>query len=135
MRKSDGAFANVEGPACGRVVDPREEAGDPAAKHLGAVLRSMTEMRRARLCFDPSGGERIDTEGWTRVLTLGGATLHDVAISREVYSFEQRLSVALMYLVSRFARRLMHGLDRRLPKAICLDEEWAITSTPEGAKL
>jgi AAA domain-containing protein len=29
----------------------------------------------------------------------------------------------------------MHGLDRRLPKAIFLDEAWAITSTPEGAKL
>jgi hypothetical protein len=29
----------------------------------------------------------------------------------------------------------MHGIDRRLPKAIFLDEAWAITSTPEGAKL
>jgi len=28
----------------------------------------------------------------------------------------------------------MHGLDRRAPKAIFLDEAWAITSTPEGAK-
>src|ERR1019366_6025272 len=26
-------------------------------------------------------------------------------------------------------------MDRRLPKAICLDEAWAITSTPQGAKL
>jgi hypothetical protein len=40
-----------------------------------------------------------------------------------------------MYLVSQFARRLMHGLDRHLPKAIFLDEAWAITQTPEGAKL
>ncbi|GAA3408089.1 hypothetical protein GCM10018952_03970 [Streptosporangium vulgare] len=29
----------------------------------------------------------------------------------------------------------MNGLDRRTPKAIFLDEAWAITSTPEGAKL
>ena len=43
--------------------------------------------------------------------------------------------VALLYLVSQFARRLMNGLDRRLPKAIFLDEAWAVTSTPEGAKL
>nr|BFE83505.1 hypothetical protein GCM10020093_061060 [Planobispora longispora] len=43
--------------------------------------------------------------------------------------------MALLYLVAQFARGLMNGLDRRTPKAIFLDEAWAITSTPEGAKL
>jgi len=37
--------------------------------------------------------------------------------------------------VSQFARRLLNGMDRSLPKAIILDEAWAITSTPQGAKL
>lgn len=135
MIQAVGAVANAERPSLGRVVDHLERSEDPASKNLGAVLRSMSEMRLARLCFDPSGGERIDTAGWTTVFTLGGLTLPDVTIGREDYSYEQRLSVALMYLVSQFARRLMHGLDRRLPKAIFLDEAWAITSTPEGAKL
>jgi hypothetical protein len=135
MIQAVGAVANAERPSLGRVVDHLEASQDPASKNLGAVLRSMSEMKLARLCFDPSGGERIDTRGWTTVFTLGGLTLPDVTISREDYSYEQRLSVALMYLVSQFARRLMHGLDRRLPKAIFLDEAWAITSTPEGAKL
>ncbi|WP_141578201.1 ATP-binding protein [Actinomadura sp. WMMA1423] len=135
MIQAVGAVANGERPSLGRVVDYLEGADDPASKNLGAVLRSMSEMRLARLCFDPSGGERIDSAGWTTVFTLGGLTLPDVTIPREDYSYEQRLSVALMYLVSQFARRLMHGLDRRLPKAIFLDEAWAITSTPEGAKL
>ncbi|TNY35133.1 ATP-binding protein [Thermomonospora catenispora] len=135
MIQAVGAVANGERPSLGKVVDYLEAAPDPASKNLGAVLRSMSEMRLARLCFDPSGGERIDTEGWTTVFTLSGLTLPDATISRDDYSYEQRLSVALMYLVSQFARRLMHGLDRRLPKAIFLDEAWAITSTPEGAKL
>ncbi len=43
--------------------------------------------------------------------------------------------MALLYLVSQFARRLLNGMDRSLPKAIILDEAWAITSTPQGAKL
>ena len=43
--------------------------------------------------------------------------------------------MALLYLVSQFARKLLNGIDRKLPKAIFLDEAWAITSTPEGAKL
>ncbi len=135
MIQAVGAVANGERPSLGKVVDHLEAAEDPASRNLGAVLRSMSDMRLASLCFDPYGGERIDTEGWTTVFTLGGLTLPDVAINREDYSYEQRLSVALMYLVSQFARRLMHGLDRRLPKAIFLDEAWAITSTPEGAKL
>jgi hypothetical protein len=135
MIQAVGHIANAPQPCLGKVVDHLEAATDPASKNLGAVLRSMSEMRLARLCFDPSGGERIDTAGWTTVFTLGGLSLPDSAISREDYSYEQRLSVALMYLVSQFARRLMHGLDRRAPKAIFLDEAWAITSTPEGAKL
>ncbi|MEV4893343.1 ATP-binding protein [Nonomuraea sp. NPDC055795] len=135
MIQAVAAVSNAPDPSLGKVVDYLEQSDDAASKNLGAVLRSMSEMHLARLCFDPSGGEQIDTEGWTTVFTLGGLTLPDVATGRDDYSYEQRLSVALLYLVSQFARRLMNSLDRRAPKAIFLDEAWAITSTPEGAKL
>jgi hypothetical protein len=135
MIQAVGAVAMSQQPSLGQVVTHLEESADPASANLGAVLRSMSEMRLARLCFAPSGGERIDAAGWTTVFTLGGLTLPDTAIGRDDYSYEQRLSVALLYLVSQFARRLLNGMDRRLPKAIFLDEAWAITSTPQGAKL
>ncbi|MEO3872602.1 ATP-binding protein [Nonomuraea sp. B12E4] len=135
MIQAVAAVSNAPDPSLGKVVDFLERADDPASKNLGAVLRSMSEMHLARLCFDPSGGDQVDTEGWTTVFTLGGLTLPDVTTARDDYSYEQRLSVALLYLVSQFARRLMNSLDRRAPKAIFLDEAWAITSTPEGAKL
>lgn len=135
MIQAVAAVSNAPDPSLGKVVDHLERTEDAASKNLGAVLRSMSEMHLARLCFDPSGGDQIDSEGWTTVFTLGGLTLPDVATTRDDYSYEQRLSVALLYLVSQFARRLMNGLDRRAPKAIFLDEAWAITSTPEGAKL
>ncbi|HXZ65430.1 MAG TPA: ATP-binding protein [Streptosporangiaceae bacterium] len=135
MVQAVAAVAAGEHPSLGKVVSHLEQAADPASVNLGALLRSMSEMRLARLCFAPSGGERIDAAGWTTVFTLGGLTLPDTAIGRDDYSYEQRLSVALLYLVSQFARRLLNGMDRRLPKAIFLDEAWAITSTPQGAKL
>lgn len=135
MIQAVAAVSNAPDPSLGKVVDHLEQTEDAASKNLGAVLRSMSEMHLATLCFDPSGGDQIDSEGWTTVFTLGGLTLPDVATTRDDYSYEQRLSVALLYLVSQFARRLMNGLDRRAPKAIFLDEAWAITSTPEGAKL
>ena len=135
MIQAVASVASRERPSLGKVIRHLEESSDPASKNLGAVLRSMSEMRLARLCFAPSGGQQIDTAGWTTVFTLAGLTLPDTAAGREDYSYEQRLSVALLYLVSQFARRLLNGIDRRLPKAIFLDEAWAITATPQGAKL
>jgi hypothetical protein len=135
MIQAVGAVANRDRPSLGKVVRHLEASPDPASKNLGAVLHSMSEMRLARLCFAPTGGQRVEAAGWTTVFTLAGLTLPDAAVRREDFSYEQRLSVALLYLVSQFARRLLNGMDRRLPKAIFLDEAWAITSTPEGAKL
>jgi RecA/RadA recombinase len=135
MIQAVASVASRERPSLGKVIRHLEESADPASRNLGAVLRSMSEMRLARLCFAPSGGQQIDTAGWTTVFTLAGLTLPDTAAGREDYSYEQRLSVALLYLVSQFARRLLNGIDRRLPKAIFLDEAWAITATPQGAKL
>ncbi|MDA0567288.1 ATP-binding protein [Streptomonospora sp. S1-112] len=135
MIQAVAAVANQPRPSLAKVVAYLEDSDDAASRNLGAVLRSMSEMRLAGLCFDPQGQTQIDTEGWTTVFTLGGLTLPDSTIQRDDYSYEQRLSVALLYLVSQFARRLMNGIDRHLPKAIFLDEAWAVTSTPEGAKL
>jgi hypothetical protein len=135
MIQAVGAVAAGQQPSLGKVVTHLEGSQDPASVNLGAVLRSMSEMRLARLCFAPSGGQRIDAAGWTTVFTLAGLTLPDIAVKRDDFSYEQRLSVALLYLVSQFARRLLNGMERRLPKAIFLDEAWAVTSTPQGAKL
>jgi hypothetical protein len=135
MIQAVGAVAGTDRPSLGKVIAYLEEADDPAWKNTGAVMRAVSEMRLARLCFAPSVGEQIDAEGWTTVFTLAGLTLPDTNTSRDDYSYEQRLSVALLYLVSQFARKLLNGIDRTLPKAIFLDEAWAITSTPEGAKL
>jgi AAA-like domain len=135
MIQAVAAVAAGEQPSLGKVVSHLEQADDPASVNLGALLRSMSEMRLARLCFAPSGGARIDAAGWTTVFTLAGLTLPDTVTDRDDYSYEQRLSVVLLYLVSQFARRLLNGMERRLPKAIFLDEAWAITSTPQGAKL
>ncbi len=135
MIQAVGAVAGTERPSLSKVIQHLEAAEDPAWKNTGAVMRSISEMRLARLCFAPSVGQQIDAEGWTTVFTLGGLTLPDTTTDRDDYSYEQRLSVALLYLVSQFARKLLNGIDRAKPKAIFLDEAWAITSTPEGAKL
>jgi hypothetical protein len=135
MIQAVGAVAGAERPSLGKVIRHLEQSDDPAWKNTGAVMRSISEMRLARLCFAPSVGQQIDAEGWITVFTLAGLTLPDSNTNRDDYSYEQRLSVALLYLVSQFARKLLNGIDKTMPKAIFLDEAWAITSTPQGAKL
>ena len=132
--------------AVGAVAGTRTAQPGQGRQAPGAGRRSGLEEHRRGHAVDlgdapgpavlrPLGGQQIDAEGWTTVFTLAGLTLPDTTTSRDDYSYEQRLSVALLYLVSQFARKLLNGIDRAAPKAIFLDEAWAITSTPEGAKL
>src|SRR6202789_313377 len=100
MIQAVSAVAAGDQPSLGKVVAHLEASPDPASVNLGAVLRSMSEMRLAKLCFAPSGRQGIDAAGWNTVFTLGGLTLPDVAVNRDDFSYEQRLSVALLYLVS-----------------------------------
>ena len=75
-------------------------------EHRCGVMRSISEMRLARLCFAPSVGQQIDAEGWTTVFTLGGLTLPDTTTDRDDYSYEQRLL--------GFGICLRHNHDRSL---------------------
>ena len=122
-------------PSLGKVVRILEESDDPPWKNLGAVLRSISEMRLARLVFAPSGGVEINaTEGIT-VFAGAGLALPDATAERDDCSYEQRLSVAVMCLVAQKACRLLASMPQQPPAVVFLDEAWAITSTPEGAKL
>src|SRR5260370_17337323 len=70
MIQAVGAVADRDRPSLGKVVRHLEQSADPASKNLGAVLRSMSEMRLARLCFAPAGGQRIPPAAWTTVFPL-----------------------------------------------------------------
>src|SRR6201999_1286124 len=69
MIQAVGAVAGTERPSLGKVIQYLEQAEDPAWKNLGAVMRSVSEMRLAKLCFAPSVDEQIDPGGWTTVFT------------------------------------------------------------------
>lgn len=128
--------SNSPDPSLTKVVDlllqNTESAG---ARNLGAVLRTIRELPFARLCFSPTGGSRLRPEDGLTVVTLLGLDLPSASTKPDDYSYENRLAVSVMYLLTRYARQLMLNLDKSHPKAICVDEAWAITSTPQGAKL
>lgn len=130
------AVGKAPDPSLSKVVDHLEsQAGDAAAQALAGILRMMRELPFARLCFDPSGGHRIRPEDGLTVITLLGLDLPTAATASKDYTYGNRLAVTVMYLLTMYARQLMLNADKGHPKAICIDEAWAITSTPQGAKL
>lgn len=123
-------------PSLGRVVDVllgNTESAD--ARSLGLTLDMMRKLPFAKLCFSARGGDSIRPEDGLTVITLLGLELPTADTSQSDYSYENRLAVSVMYLLTRYARRLMLSLNKDHPKAIYVDEAWAITSTPQGAKL
>jgi AAA-like domain len=128
--------AGEPSPSLGKVVDLLSANQTSAgARNLGAVLRTIRELPFARLCFANQGGAKIRPEDGLTIITLLGLDLPAANANTDDYSYENRLAVSVMYLLTRYARRLMLNLDKSHPKAICIDEAWAITSTPQGAKL
>lgn len=128
--------SNAPNPSLSQVVDVLvNNAESSSARNLGAVLRTIRELPFARLCFAPTGGTKLRPEDGLTVVTLLGLDLPGASTKPEDYSYENRLAVSVMYLLTRYARQLMLNLDKSHPKAICVDEAWAITSTPQGAKL
>lgn len=122
-------------PSLSRVVDVLLGSSDVSARNLGSVLNMIRDLPFARLCFAPSGGNVVRPEDGLTIITLLGLELPTASTKPEDYSYDNRLAVSVMYLLTRYARRLMLSLDKGHPKAICIDEAWAITSTPQGAKL
>jgi type IV secretory pathway VirB4 component len=123
-------------PSLTKVVDVLvANTASAGARNLGAVLRTIRELPFARLCFAATGGAALRPEDGLTVVTLLGLDLPSAMTKSEDYSYENRLAVSVMYLLTRYARQLMLNMDKSHPKAICIDEAWAITSTPQGAKL
>lgn len=123
-------------PSLSKVVDVLvNNQKSSGARNLGAVLKTIRELPFAKLCFAPTGGTQLRPEDGLTVVTLLGLDLPGASTKPDDYSYENRLAVSVMYLLTRYARQLMLNLDKSHPKAICVDEAWAITSTPQGAKL
>lgn len=128
--------ASQPDPSLSKVVDLLSSNQEStSARNLGAVLRTTRDLPFARLCFSATGGAQLRPEDGLTVVTLLGLDLPPASTAPDDYSYENRLAVAVMYLLTRYARQLMLNMDKSHPKAICIDEAWAITSTPQGAKL
>lgn len=123
-------------PSLSKVVDLLYSNNtDPHAKALGSTLDLIRQLPFAKLCFAPQGTVNLRPDEGLTIVTLLGLDLPSADTLQESYTYPNRLAVSVMYLLTSFTRQLMMSLDKSHPKAVIVDEAWAITSTPQGAKM
>ena len=122
-------------PSLGRIVDYLKTAPELGAQSLGARLNLIRQLPFARLCFSKNKGYTLRPENGLTVISILGLDLPSSEQPVETYSGPNHLAVAVMYLLTSFTKQLMTNAHKSQPKAIVIDEAWAVTSTAQGAKL
>jgi len=118
-----------------RIVDYLKTSPGNGAQSLGARLHLIRQLPFARLCFSKNKGYSLRPEDGLTVISILGLDLPSSEQPVESYSGPNHLAVAVMYLLASFTKQLMTSADKSHPKAIVIDEAWAVTSTQQGAKL
>ncbi len=123
-------------PSLDRVVDYLIASPEGGAKSLGARLNLIRELPFARLCFANGSNQKLlRVENGLTIITILGLDLPGSNVPKENYTNANFLAVSVMYLLASLTKQLMLSSIKSQPKAIVIDEAWAITSTQQGMKL
>jgi hypothetical protein len=120
-------------PSLGGVAN-RLARGAAAARQLAETIRTVGHLPLARLCFGGAGRSRITPDRRLTILQLHGLTVPEAGTATRDMTLSDRLSVAVLYLVTTLAGRLADA-SRSQAKCIVLDEAWALTSSRQGRAL
>ncbi len=105
------------------------------ARSVGSLLEVISELPLANLCFSESRVDIKLAKNRLSILTLAGLSLPTSQTPIDRYTYAQRLSVTLLYLVTHYTRSLVTDPLYTGQKALIIDEAWALTQTQQGAQL
>ncbi|WP_204006137.1 ATP-binding protein, partial [Virgisporangium aurantiacum] len=105
------------------------------ARAVGSLLEVISELPLGNLCFSEARSEVKVARNRLTVITLAGLSLPTSRVPVDRYTYAQRLSVTLLYLVTTYTRQLVTDPMYTGPKALVIDEAWAITQTQQGEQL
>lgn len=137
LSEAINTVAKREVPSLYHVVDILLESNIDSAKGLGNQLELIRGLPFARLCFAPNRDPDLQpmqaSDGLT-IISLKGLNL-PANNDKSSYTTSNHLAIGIMYLITRYTESLMYDEDDKHPKAVVIDEAWAITSTPQGAAM
>ncbi|MGH8907287.1 MAG: ATP-binding protein [Egibacteraceae bacterium] len=129
------AVAEEPDPSLHKVVNQLLRHPDAEARDIGAMLGAVAGYPLARLCFAPHKRESLNPDEHLTVIQVAGLSLPEPGTRRQDQGWPERLSVAVMFLIADFIKRLAQRRDPRQPKAIIIDEAWVLTATLQGRQL
>lgn len=127
-------------PSMNLLVEILKTSRMPDAQALGERLSLIRQMPYATLCFaerkkeTEAANSSLNLNSRLTILTLFGLEMPDSETPKDSYSNRNHLAIAILFLLTSFSRKLMFDTNPG-GKAIVIDEAWAITSTPQGAKM
>lgn len=122
-------------PSLNAVVERLIESDIPEARDLGSTLGLLRRIPFSELCFSPQEVVNISPEDGLTIITLLGLDLPLAETPPSDYTLPNRLAATVMYLLTSFTRQLLVDMDKSVPKAVCIDEAWAVASTQSGSKV
>lgn len=104
--------------------------------NMGALLKNLRSVPFGRLLFSPTTNmSTLRADDGITIITLLGLDTPGLTTAVEDYSYDQRIAVSVMYLLTKYAYSLMEMGDKNYPKALYLDEAWTLLATRSGKAL
>lgn len=119
-----------------KVIDELFEIGKerPKAKIVAEILDGFKSLSFAKLLFGNGEQKTIRMDYALNILQIQNLKLPAQNKLPENYSLAEKMSVALMFAIARFAHKFIYH-DDSIFKFCLLDEAWALLGTPAGKAL
>jgi hypothetical protein len=122
-------------PSLLKVLNKLKNSQEEEIKQIANRLELISTLPFSRLCFAPKTVEALNISNGLTIITLLGLDLPGVETNPVTYTNKNKLAIALMFLLTNYTRQLMMNGKKNHPKAIIIDEAWAVTATEQGQKL
>lgn len=117
------------------VIDKLREMGTAVAEGIADHIESFTDCDFAQLLFsDGNINKTIDMESQMNIIQVQDLLLPESGVEPNDYTNIERLSVAVMIIISTFALDFIHS-ERKIFKIVDLDEAWSFLQVAQGKVL
>lgn len=136
ISRAANAVASQPKPYLAKCIDELFKIGEerPKAKIVAEILDSFRTLSFAKLLFGDGEQKTIRMDHALNILQVQNLKLPSQDKLAENYSLAEKMSVALMFAIARFAHKFIYH-DDSIFKFVLLDEAWALLGTPAGKAL